>query len=192
VGRRNDNRRPERDRTRINERIRATELRLIDETGKQLGIVTRDEALRTAEERDFDLVEISANAKPPVCRLLNYSKYRYEQEQKAKAARKNQQQIIVHEIKLRPKIADHDFQTKRNHVKRFLAKGNKVKVTIMFRGREQTHPALGRALLDRLVVELDGLATVEQSVRHEGRNMTMILSSTTAVPSGPGSRQDAQ
>src|SRR5918996_3125962 len=137
--------------------IRVPEVRLIGEDGNQIGVVKRDDALRYAQERDLDLVEVAADARPPVCRVLDYSKYKYEQEQKAKAARKHQQQVTVREIKLRPKIADHDYATKRGHVERFLRGQNKVKVTIMFRGREQAHPERGRALLQRLFDDLNGL-----------------------------------
>ena len=135
---------PERDQTRINERIGVREVRLVDEDGKQIGVIETKEALQMAQERDLDLVEVAPNSRPPVARLLDYSKYKYEQEQKAKAARKHQQQINVREIKLRPKIADHDYRTKKGHVERFLRGGDKVKVTIMFRGREQAHPERGR------------------------------------------------
>ncbi len=133
-----DRRPPERDSTRINERIRVPEVRLIDENGEQVGIVPTPDALERARERDLDLVEVAPNSKPPVTRILDYSKYKYEQEQKAKAARKHQHQVNVREIKLRPKIAQHDYETKRGHVERFLKQQDKVKVTIMFRGREQS------------------------------------------------------
>jgi len=166
---------PERDQTRINERIGVREVRLIDEDGKQIGVVDTQTALRMAQERDLDLVEVAPNSRPPVARLLDYSKYKYEQEQKAKAARKHQQQINVREIKLRPKIADHDYSTKKGHVERFLRNGDKVKVTIMFRGREQSHPERGRALLERLFEDLDGMAVIEQAPQQEGRNMHMLL-----------------
>src|SRR3954466_14395885 len=122
---------PERDETRINERIRVPEVRLIGDDGTQIGVVAIDEALRYAQERDLDLVEVSADSRPPVCRVLDYSKYKYEQEQKAKAARRHQKQVNVREIKLRPKIATNDYETKKGHVKRFLDADNKVKVTIM-------------------------------------------------------------
>ena len=135
----------------------------------------RDEALDRAARRDLDLVEVAPQADPPVARLLDYSKYKYEQEQKAKAARKHQQQVNVREIKLRPKIADHDYETKKGHVERFLRQQDKVKVTIMFRGREQAHPERGRMLLDRLVGDIEPLATIEQEPEQEGRNMTMLL-----------------
>ena len=175
VPRRFDRRPPERDTTRINERIRVPQVRLIGADGEQLGIVDTSEALKRAQEADLDLVEVAPNSKPPVTRLLDYSKYRYEQEQKQKAARKHQQQVNVREIKLRPKIADHDYETKKGHVERFLRNQDKVKITIMFGGREQTHPERGRALLQRLFDDLDGLAVIESEPLQEGRNMSMLL-----------------
>jgi translation initiation factor IF-3 len=170
-----DRRPPERDSTRINERIRVPEVRLIDENGEQVGIVPTADALERARERDLDLVEVAPQSKPPVTRILDYSKYKYEQEQKAKAARKHQQQVNVREIKLRPKIAQHDYETKRGHVERFLKNHDKVKVTIMFRGREQSHPERGRMLLDRLLQDVSEIGTMEQEPLQEGRNMTMLL-----------------
>ena len=170
-----DRRPPERDSTRINERIRVPEVRLIDEEGEQKGIVDTKEALSYARDRDLDLVEVSPGSKPPVCRVLDYSKYKYEQEQKAKAARKHQQQVNVREIKLRPRIADHDYETKKGHVERFLRGQDKVKVTIMFRGREMSHPEQGRTLLERLHEDLADISIVEQPPMQEGRNMTMLL-----------------
>jgi translation initiation factor IF-3 len=184
VPRRFDRRLPERDTTRINDRIRVPEVRLIDETGAQVGVMKTDEALRVAQERDLDLVEVAPEAKPPVCRILDYSKYKYEQAQKQKAARKHQQQINVREIKFRPKIAAHDYATKKGHVERFLMHKDKVKVTIMFRGREVTHPERGVAILDRLAEELAELAIVEQRPNLDGRNMTMLLGPSKAVLSG--------
>ena len=163
VPRRFDRQPPERDKTRINERIRVAEVRLIDDDGEQIGVVKTDEAMAMAREPDLDLVEVAPDSRPPVARLLDYSKYKYEQEQKAKAARKHQQQVNVREIKLRPKIADHDYDTKKGHVERFLRHGDKVKVTIMFRGREQAHPERGRALLERLFEDLGDLAVIEQA-----------------------------
>jgi translation initiation factor IF-3 len=173
-----DRRPPERDTTRINERIRVPEVRLIDENGEQVGVIPTSEALEQAQEKDLDLVEVAPNSKPPVCRILDYSKYKYEQEQKAKAARKHQQQTNIREIKLRPKIAQHDYETKRGHVMRFLKQQDKVKVTIMFRGREQSHPERGRMLLDRLFEDVSEIATVEQEPLQEGRNMHMLLAPT--------------
>jgi translation initiation factor IF-3 len=175
-----DRRPPERDTTRINERIRVPEVRLIDENGEQVGIIPTADALERAREQDLDLVEVSPTSKPPVCRILDYSKYKYEQEQKAKAARKHQQQVNVREIKLRPKIAQHDYETKRGHVERFLRQQDKVKVTIMFRGREQAHPERGRALLQRLYDDIEDLATIEQEPEQEGRNMSMLLAPVRA------------
>ena len=175
VPRRFDRQPPERDTTRINERIRVPEVRLIDENGQQVGIMKTNEALRYAESRELDLVEVAPDAKPPVCRVLDYSKYKYEQTQKQKAARKHQQQINIREIKFRPKIAQHDYDTKKGHVERFLNARDKVKVTIMFRGREMAHPERGEMILNRLAEELGELAVVEQRPQQDGRNMTMML-----------------
>jgi translation initiation factor IF-3 len=181
VPRRFDRQPPERDPTRINERIRVSEVRLVDEDGSQIGVIPTDEALRMANERDLDLVEVAPQSRPPVARLLDYSKYKYEQEQKAKAARKHQQQVNVREIKLRPKIADHDYETKKGHVERFLRHGDKVKVTIMFRGREQAHPERGRMLLERLYEDISDLAVIEQQPEQEGRNMHMLVAPSRAA-----------
>jgi translation initiation factor IF-3 len=150
-------------------------VRLIGADGEQLGIVDTPEALRRAQDADLDLVEVAPNNKPPVTRMLDYSKYKYEQEQKQKQARKHQQQVNIREIKLRPKIATHDYDTKKGHVERFLKHGDKVKVTIMFRGREQAHPERGRALLQKLFEDLGGLGVVESAPLQEGRNMSMLL-----------------
>ncbi|NLT07167.1 MAG: translation initiation factor IF-3 [Solirubrobacterales bacterium] len=176
VPRRFDRRPPDRDDTRINERIRVREVRLIGEDGQQVGVLPTEKALSYARSRDLDLVEVAADARPPVCRVLDYSKYKYEQEQKAKAARKHQKQVNVREIKLRPKIADNDYETKKNHVVRFLKGDDRVKVTIMFRGREQTHPERGVALLMRLAEDVADLGTIDQRPIQDGRNMTMVLS----------------
>ena len=175
VPRRFDRQPPERDTTRINERIRVPEVRLIDENGQQVGIMKTNEAIRYAESRELDLVEVAPEAKPPVCRVLDYSKYKYEQTQKQKAARKHQQQINIREIKFRPKIAQHDYDTKKGHVERFLNARDKVKVTIMFRGREMAHPERGEMILNRLAEDLGELAVVEQRPQQDGRNMTMML-----------------
>jgi translation initiation factor IF-3 len=175
VPRRFDRRPPERDTTRINERIRVPKVRLIGADGEQLGVVEINEALKRAQDADLDLVEVAPNSKPPVTRLLDYSKYKYEQEQKQKQARKHQQQVNIREIKLRPKIAQHDYETKKGHVERFLRHQDKVKVTIMFRGREQAHPERGRALLQRLFEDLGELAVIESQPLQEGRNMSMLL-----------------
>jgi translation initiation factor IF-3 len=184
VPRRFDRRPPERDTTRVNERIRVPEVRLIDDQGGQVGVLKTPDALRFAQERDLDLVEVAPEARPPVCRVLDYSKYKYEQAQKLKQARKHQQQITVREIKFRPKIAQHDYDTKKHHVERFLRHKDKVKVTIMFRGREVTHPERGTLILDRLAEELAELGVVEQRPMQEGRNMTMMLGPSKAVLAG--------
>jgi translation initiation factor IF-3 len=184
VPRRFDRRPPERDLTRINERIRVPEVRVIDEGGNQVGVMKTPDSLKFAQERELDLVEVAPDARPPVTRVLDYSKYKYEQAQKQKQARKHQQQITVREIKFRPKIAEHDYDTKKNHVERFLRHKDKVKITIMFRGREVTHPERGVAILDRLSDELSELGVVEQRPMQEGRNMTMLMAPSKAVLSG--------
>jgi translation initiation factor IF-3 len=181
VPRRFDRRPPERDQTRINDRIRVPEVRLVGEDGKQIGVLKTTDALAYAQQRDLDLVEVAPEARPPVCRVLDYSKYKYEQAQKLKAARKHQQQITIREIKFRPKIAQNDYDTKKGHVQRFLLSKDKVKITIMFRGREVTHPERGVALLEKLAEELSELAVVEQSPIQDGRNMTMMLAPSKAV-----------
>jgi translation initiation factor IF-3 len=184
VPRKFDRRPPERDTTRINERIRVPEVRLIGDDGKQIGILKTPDALRYAQERDLDLVEVAPDSRPPVCRVLDYSKYKYEQAQKQKAARKHQQQITVREIKFRPKIAQNDYDTKKGHVTRFLKHKDKVKITIMFRGREVTHPERGEALLEKLASELAEIAVVEQRPVQDGRNMTMLLAPSKAILTG--------
>jgi translation initiation factor IF-3 len=191
VPRRFDRRPPERDTTRINERIRVPEVRLIDDEGNQVGVLKTPDALAFAQERDLDLVEVAPEARPPVCRVLDYSKYKYEQAQKVKQARKHQQQITVREIKFRPKIAEHDYDTKKHHVERFLRHKDKVKVTIMFRGREVTHPERGTAILDRLAEELAELGVVEQRPIQEGRNMTMMMAPSKAVLTGKADSDEA-
>lgn len=160
------------------------EVRLIDDEGNQVGVMKTADALAFAQDRELDLVEVAPEARPPVCRVLDYSKYKYEQAQKQKQARKHQQQITVREIKFRPKIAQHDYDTKKQHVERFLRHKDKVKVTIMFRGREVTHPERGTAILDRLAEELAELAVVEQHPTQEGRNMTMMMAPSKAVLAG--------
>jgi translation initiation factor IF-3 len=169
----------------VNERIRVPQVRLISETGDQVGVIPTEQALKYAQERDLDLVEVAAEARPPVCRVLDYSKYKYEQDQKAKAARKHQQQVTIREMKLRPKIATHDYETKRGHVRRFLDNGDKVKVTIMFRGRETTHPERGEQLLMRLAEDVEDLGTIEQRPSLDGRNMTMVMNPLKAKERKP-------
>ena len=177
-------RRPE-DRTRpvvhqdrINEQIRVPKVRLVDSDGAQIGIKPTSEALEYAFGKNLDLVEVAANADPPVARVMDYGKYRYEQEQKAKLARKHQLQILIKEIKLRPKIGIHDYETKKGHVVRFLHQRAKVKVTIMFRGRENLHPERGRDLLLRLADDVKELGQIEQPPLQDGRNMVMVLGPT--------------
>src|SRR5581483_10230344 len=184
VPRKFDRRPPERDTTRINERIRVPEVRLIGEDGSQIGIMKTPDALRYAQDRDLDLVEVAPESRPPLARVLDYSKYKYEQAQKQKAARKHQQQITVREIKFRPKIAQNDYDTKKGHVTRFLKHKDKVKITIMFRGREVTHPERGEQLLEKLAEELSEIAVVEQRPVQDGRNMTMLLAPSKAVLAG--------
>src|SRR5881398_3671160 len=158
--------------------IRAPKVRLVDENGEQLGIKTADEAREYAWGKNLDLVEVAAQADPPVARIMDHGKYRYEQDQKAKLARKHQSQVNVKEIKFRPKIGIHDYNTKKGHVERFLNQRAKVKVTIMFRGRETTHPERGRDLLTRLAEDVKDIGQVEQQPLLDGRNMTMLLGPT--------------
>src|SRR5438445_7483789 len=160
---------------RINERIRVPEVRLVGPNGEQVGIVRIEDALRLAVEADLDLVEVAPQARPPVCKLMDYGKYKYESAQKARESRRNQQLTVIKEQKLRPKIDTHDYETKKGHVRRFLEHGNKVKVTIMFRGREQSRPELGHRLLQRLADDVQELGFVESSPKQDGRNMIMVV-----------------
>ena len=173
---------------RINDQIRAPRVRLVDDDGSQIGIKPVDEAVEYAYSKGLDLVEIAAQADPPVAKVMDYGKYRYEQEQKAKQARKHQSQIHVKEIKLRPKIQVHDYNTKKGHVERFLNQRAKVKVTIMFRGRETTHPERGRDLLMRLAEDVKEIGVIEQPPLLDGRNMVMVLGPTKNA----GVRKDAE
>src|SRR5213082_634796 len=179
---------PQQPQVRINDAIRAPRVRLIGEEGEQLGIKQTAEALEFAYSKNLDLVEVAAQADPPVAKVMDYGKYRYEQEQKAKLARKHQSQIHVKEIKLRPKIGIHDYNTKKGHVERFLNQRAKVKVTIMFRGRETTHPERGRDLLMRLADDVKEIGLVEQPPLLDGRNMVMVLGPTKNA----GVKRDAQ
>ncbi len=159
--------------------IRAPQVRVVDEKGEQLGIMKPEDALRDAEERGLDLVEVAPNADPVVCRIMDYGKYRYQQSKRAKESKKNQHVVIVKEIKYRPKISAHDFDFKTNHVREFLQAGNKVKLTIMFRGREMAHPEFGRDLLARVLDDVKDLVQDEPNItftRLEGRNMSVVLS----------------
>ena len=163
------------DEPRINEEIRCASCRLIGVDGSQLGIFAIRDAQRVADEQGLDLVEIAPNAEPPVCRVMNYGKYKYEQELKAKAARKNQVKVDIKEMKFRPKIDTGDYETKKRHVVRFLDSGAKVKITIMFRGREMAHPEIGLNMLEKLAEDLKDVAVVEVPPKLEGRNMHMLL-----------------
>ncbi len=160
---------------RINERIRVPEVRLVGPNGEQVGIVSVNDALRLAQEADLDLVEVAPTARPPVCKLMDYGKFKYESALKARESRKNQAQTVIKEIKLRPKIDPHDYGTKKGHVERFLKQGDKVKVTIMFRGREQSRPELGFRLLQRLAGDVEELGFVESQPKQDGRNMIMVI-----------------
>ncbi|NLU83055.1 translation initiation factor IF-3 [Rhodococcus sp. HNM0569] len=161
--------------TRINERIRVPEVRLVGPGGEQVGIVRVEDALRLANEADLDLVEVAPDARPPVAKIMDYGKFKYEAAQKARESRRNQQQTVIKEQKLRPKIDDHDYETKKRNVVRFLEAGSKVKVTIMFRGREQSRPELGFRLLQRLGADVADLGFIETAPKQDGRNMTMVL-----------------
>ena len=151
------------------------EVRLVGPNGEQVGIVRIEDALRLAQEHDLDLVEVAPQARPPVCKLMDFGKYKYESDIKAREARRNQQQTVIKEMKLRPKIDPHDYETKKGHVVRFLKQGDKVKVTIMFRGREQSRPELGFRLLQRLADDVSELGFVESAPRQDGRNMIMVM-----------------
>ncbi len=163
---------------RINDRIRTPEIRLIGYTGEQVGVVDIDTALKMADEVGLDLVEIAPEANPPVCKIMDFGKYKYEVAQKAREARQNQTHIVVKEVRLTPKIETHDYVTKRNQVEKFLKGGDKVKVTMKFRGREQTRPEMGYKLLQRLAEDVAEFAFVEFAPKQEGRNMTMVLGPT--------------
>jgi translation initiation factor IF-3 len=163
------------DRTRVNEQIRISPVRLIDADGEQVGIVPIEEARRVAADRELDLVEVAAMARPPVVKVMDYGKYRFEQAKAAKAAKKKQHVIHLKEVKYRPGVSDHDFNFKTRHARRFLEEGNKVKLTMMFRGRQVTHPELGREVLLRVFSELEDIAKVEMHPKLEGKNMTMVL-----------------
>jgi translation initiation factor IF-3 len=161
---------------RVNERIRVPEIRLIDENGEQLGVIRTREALAIAKQRNLDLVEVAPTAQPPVCRIMDYGKYRYEQTKKERDARKNQKVIEIKEVRLTPKIDDHDLETKARQAKGFVEDGHKVKLSVKFRGRENAHPEIGRDLLNQFADILKDVAAIEQPARLEGKNMTMLLS----------------
>jgi translation initiation factor IF-3 len=171
---------------RVNERIRTREVRLIDENNVQLGVVPIQQALAMARERGLDLVEVAPTAVPPVCRILDYGKFKYEQSKKEREARKHQKQVRVSEVRMRPKIDEHDVDFKARNVEKLLKEGDKVKVTIMFRGREVTHPQIGRALLDRVYDRVKDIAVMERPPALEGRNMVMVLAPAPAKPQRGG------
>jgi translation initiation factor IF-3 len=178
--------------TRINEAIRAESVRLIDADGENRGVVPLAQAQEIANQASLDLVEVAADARPPVCRIMDYGKWRYEQEQKAKQARRHQSTITIKEIKFRPKIDPHDYDTKKGHVVRFLQHRNKVKVTIMFRGRELLHPERGEAILLRLAEELKDMAVVESRPNLDGRNMIMMLAPVKNPGNGAAAPAEAE
>jgi translation initiation factor IF-3 len=163
------------ERTRINQQIRISPVRVIDPEGEQIGILPVERALEIAMEQGLDLVEVAPMARPPVCRIMDYGKFKYEEQRKAREARKKQHHVQLKEVKMRPGIEEHDFDFKTRHARRFLEEGNKVKVTMMFRGRQMAHPELGREVLDRVVEELSDVAKLESSPMMEARSMTMVL-----------------
>jgi translation initiation factor IF-3 len=163
------------DDARINDRIRARQVRLIGADGSQLGVKPLPEALNIARESGLDLVEVAANADPPVCKIMDFGKYKYEQDQRRKESRKKASNVVIKEMKFRPKIDSHDYDTKMKHVERFLEEGSKVKLTIMFRGREMAHPELGRRILEKVAERVAEIAIVESAPKQDGRNMVMVL-----------------
>jgi translation initiation factor IF-3 len=163
------------DRTRVNERIRVREVRVIDDTGQQLGIMPPQQALAIARQKGLDLVEVSATAVPPVCRIMDFGRYQYLEQKRARQAKKHQKTIEIKEIKFRPKVDEQDYQFKRKHIERFLLDGDKVKATVFFRGREMAHPEFGRRILERLVADLGEVAIAETMPRLEGNQMSTIL-----------------
>lgn len=170
---------------RVNYQIKISPVRIIDEEGEQLGIMEIDEARSAAEERGLDLVEVAPNARPPVCKIMDYGRYKYEQSKKDKLAKKKQHQVTVKEMKFRPKIDDHDYEYKVEHVREFLEKGDKVKLTVMFRGREMMHKEFGEAILDRVWKDVEDISEVEQVPKTDGRNMTMVLTPTRDAQKSP-------
>ena len=186
------------DDARINDRIRARQVRLIGSDGSQLGVKALPDALAIAREQGLDLVEVADKADPPVCKIMDFGKYKYEQDQRRKESRRKATSVVIKEMKFRPKIDGHDYETKMRHVERFLSEGSKVKLTIMFRGREMAHPELGRRILEKVAERVAPLATVEAAPRQDGRNMTMVLNPTrrprakgpaTPKPAGSGDAQ---
>ncbi len=177
---------------RINEEIRIREVRVTSATGEQLGIMATQDALAMAEEQHLDLVEVAPKAKPPVCRIMDFGKYRYEQQKREKEAKKKQKVITIKEVKLRPNIEQHDFDVKLKNALRFVQEGNKVKVTIMFRGRELSHPELGREILSRVAEQLGSMVTIERNAKLEGKNMTMIVAPKAQKSSKPKQKTESK
>ena len=177
---------------RINDRIRVPEVRLVGPNGEQVGIVRIEDALRLAVEADLDLVEVAPDGKPPVCKLMDYGKFKYESAVKAREDRKKQVNTVIKEMKLRPKIDPHDYETKKGHVVRFLKQGDKVKITIMFRGREQSRPELGYRLLQRMAEEIAEYGIVESSPKQDGRNMIMVVAPTKKMADARAEREAAR
>lgn len=169
--------------------IRAREVRVVSETGEQLGVFPARDALRIAQERGYDLVEVAPTARPPVCRIMDYGKYKYEQSKKDRETRKKQKVVTIKEVKMRPNIEDHDFDVRRRQTETFLKDGDKIKATIMFRGREVVHSELGKAVLDRLLEAVKDLCIVERPAKLEGKNMIMILAPKAAPVEQPKSQQ---
>ena len=164
--------------------IRVREVRVVSSDGEQLGVMVTQDALQLADEQGLDLVEVAPNERPPVCRIMDYGKYKYQRSKRQQQAKKKQKIILVKEIKLRPKTEEHDYQFKTQHVRRFLQDGHKSKVTVVFRGREMAHTELGRRILDRIMVDMEEIALVEQMPKQEGRNMTMVLAPRSPSASG--------
>jgi translation initiation factor IF-3 len=162
-------------RVRVNEMIRAKEVRVVDEEGGQVGIMTPEQALAVAQERNLDLVEVAPSANPPVCRIMNYGKFQYQKSKRAHEARKHQKQVVLKEVKFRPKTEEHDYQFKKNNIVRFIGDGNKAKATVVFRGREMTHQEIGRRLMERLVNDLKEIAEVERPPKMEGYSLVTIF-----------------
>ena len=173
---------------RINERIRAREVRLVGADGEQIGVKPLPEALHIARENDLDLVEVAPNANPPVCKIMDFGKYKYEQDVRRKESRRKTSNVVIKEMKFRPKIDEHDYTTKTKHVERFLNEGSKVKITIMFRGREMAHPELGKRILDRIAEQVKDVGNVEAAPRVDGRNMLMVLAPVKKQEAKSGSK----
>ncbi|HTC80818.1 MAG TPA: translation initiation factor IF-3 [Acidimicrobiia bacterium] len=178
----------------MNERIRAREVRLVGADGEQIGVKPLPEALHIAREHDLDLVEVAPNANPPVCKIMDFGKFKYEQDVRRKESRRKTSNVVIKEMKFRPKIDEHDYTTKTKHVERFLNEGSKVKITIMFRGREMAHPELGKRILDRIAEQVKDVGNVEAAPRVDGRNMLMVLAPVkkqepkSCKPSGDSAR----